>query len=442
MFNWYKMTFFMGFVLVLFVVVVYDKDWKTSDSKIELKILANPPPGYGNRFEELLSLFEKTHPNTKVKLIKAPGDYYVKVQTMMVGNTCADVLLFTGKRINAFKIKKTLLNLMPFMKKENYDLSDFYEVGLKDAQMTDEELFYLPSEGSGTVLFYNKDMFDEAGLKYPDDNWTWKDFKDAAIALRKDIDGDGRIDQTGTSMGYWWGSSLPWIWANGGNLVNKEHTKCLLNKPEAIEAMNFILDLERKHHATSKALGGAESAGTYENFASGRIGMLVSLAYALPSLMNSCKGNSMRWDIAMPPKGKVGRPNRYTSSGWVVWSGTKHPTEAWELLKFLSSQKVMKEYCHDNYYVPARKSLGDSDAFLTRTDTPYSEKILIRSLKGSRPLDNVYALRSISYDFGVALDKARLGLSDIKVEMDQVTAKANAALRGKPAETPKKGNLK
>ncbi|MDD4182059.1 MAG: extracellular solute-binding protein, partial [Victivallaceae bacterium] len=199
----------------------------------------------------------------------------------------------------------------------------------------------------------------------------------------------------------------------------------------------FILDLERKHHATAKSLGGTESAGIYENFASGRIGMIVALAYGLPMIMDAGKNSNIRWGIAMPPKGKHGRPIRYTSSGWVIWSGTKHPNEAWELMKFLNSDKVMKEYCFDNYYIPARKSIGLSPEFRNRPDTAFDENVLIQSLLASRPLDNIYALRSIASDFGVALDKARLGLSDIQVEMDKVVEMADAALNEYSASNAK-----
>lgn len=428
MFNWYQFTFFLGMILIVFVITVYDNDSKITDGKIELKIMCSLPPGYGKKFDKLLAEFEKSHPKIKVKYINAPGNYYVKVQTMMVGKTCADVVGFSGKQLNSFKIKGTLLNLMPFVKRDKYALSDFFEVGLKDAQMTENELYYLPKEGSGSVLFYNRDLFDEAGLKYPDDHWTWNDFRDAAIVLTRDTNGDGRIDQVGYAGGYWWPDMISWIWANGGDFVNPEHTRCLLNQPKAVEALNFLLDLERKYHVTVQALGGATSAGLYDNFASGRIGMIVSLTYGLPGLMDACKNSSMRWGVAMPPKGKVGRPNRYTSSGWIIWSGTRHPEEAWELVKFLNSPEVMKKYCIDNHYVPSRKSIGLSKEYLERSDVPYDTGILIRSLQESRPLDNIYALRSIVYDFHRALDRARLGFSDIQKEMDKLTLDADKAL--------------
>jgi multiple sugar transport system substrate-binding protein len=429
MFNYYKLTFFLGFCLLLFVLVVYGRPEMKNDGRTELRILSCPPPGYDREFEDMLREYEKLHPDIRVKLIKAPGNYYVKVQTMMVGKTCADIVGFTGKRVNAFKIKGMLLNLLPFVKRDNYDLDDYFKVGLEDAQMTQDELYYLPKEGSGTVLFYNKDIFDRAGIKYPNAQWTWNDFRDAAVKITQDTDGDGRLDQVGCSIGYWWAGMLPWVWANGGRLVNRSQTKCLLNQPEAIEALIFLIDLERKYHVTAKALGGTSAAGTYENFASGRIGMMPYLAYCLPTLMDACKNSSIRWDIAMPPKGRYSRPIRYTSSGWAIWSGSKHPEKAWELLKFLNSRKIMKKYCFDNYFVPARKSIGLSKEFLNRADTSYDEKILIQSLQESRPLDNIYALRSISSDFGIAVDKAKLGLSDIQTEMDKVATKADAALK-------------
>jgi multiple sugar transport system substrate-binding protein len=428
MFNYYKLTFFCGFILILYVLFVYDRPEVLPDKRTEVKILFNPSAKTAGGFQKILDQFEKENPDIRVTWLRAPGSYYVKVQTMMVGYTCADIINFSGKRVNAFKVKNTLLNLMPFMKKDKYNLNDYFPVGLADAQMTNTELFYLPIEGSGTVLFYNKNLFDKAKMKYPDNTWTWGSFLKAGQELTQDTDGDGRNDQVGLSLSYWWGEVIPWIWANGGSMVNKEQTKCLLNKPEALGAMQFLIDLDNKYHITDKSLGGTESAGIYENFASGRIGMFCALAYILPRLSDACGSKDLRWGMALPPKGKHGRPIRYTSSGFVIWKETRVPNESWRLLKFLMKPEIMDKFCTANEWIPSRKSLVLKKSYLDNPDTPYDENVLIESLKMSRPLDNIFALRAISRDFSIAYERAKLGISPLKTEMDRVVAEADNAL--------------
>lgn len=427
-FNWYKVTFLLGFILIGYIIFIYDRPSKPAAGKVQVGLMMSVPTYFSARFKELIAEFEKEHPDIEVVYQRASGDYFVKVQTLMVANICPDVLDFTGKRVNAFRLKGTLLNLMPYIKRDKFDLDDYFEVGLRDAQMTKDSLYYLPIEGSGTVLFYNQDAFDEVGLSYPDDTWTWKTFRDAAIALTGDLDGDGRNDRIGVYVDYWWGEMMPWIWSNGGKLVNESQTECLLNRHEAVEAMQFITDLETKYHVTSKALGGTKSAGMYENFATGRIGMVCDIIYGMESLIPATRKGSIRWNVALPPMGKVCRPIRYTSSGFVIWKGSKHPEQAWELLKFLEGRKFMKEYCWARYFIPARKSLALSKEFLNRKDTPYDERILIRALMQSRPLENIYALRSIEYKFSMELGKVLAGEKSVKAAMEAVARKANLDL--------------
>lgn len=434
MINWYKAVMFAGIVLICYVLFIYDRPPKPPEGKVQIELMMQVSPAFQPRFEELIVEFERMHPDIDVVLRRAGRDYFVKVQTLMVANICPDVLFFTGKRVNTFKLKGTLLNFMPYVKRDKFDLEDFFEVGLRDAQMTEDSLYYLPIEGSGTVMFYNQDAFDQAGLSYPNDNWTWKDFQNAAVALTGDLDGDGRNDRIGAFVDYWWGEMMPWIWSNGGQLVNEAQTECLLNRSEAVEAVQFITDLEMKFHVTAKALGGTKSAGLHENFASGRIGMMCDIVYGLEALIPSARSGDLRWNIALPPRGKAGYPIRYTSSGLAIWKGTKHPEEAWKLLKFLTGTKFMKECCRARYYVPARKSLGLSEEFLDRADTPYDERVMIRSLMQSQPLENVFALRSMEYEFSVELGKILTGERSVQEAMDRVTQKANVALRKAAAD--------
>jgi len=418
--------------VMAFTLFVADQD-PSEEGRVTLRFLHVFPVRLQPKLDDLIAEFERRHPNIKVQLERAPGRYYTKVQTMMVGDTAPDVLAFSGKHVKEFAQKRTLLNLMPYIKRDGLDLADYFPVGLVDAQMTDDSLYYLPWEGSGSVLYFNKDMFDAAELSYPNRNWTWDDFRQACKALTRDIDGDGRIDQAGLSQSAsWWGYALPWVWAAGGRLVDTHHTQCLLDSPEAVQAMQFLVDLEVKDKVTTKALGGMEDRGRAELFASGRVAMFVYIVYGLEKVAYAADKHGMQWDVTLVPKGPKERVCRYTSSGQVIWSGTKHPEESWELLKFLHSPEFMRAIGIGGYFVPARKSVAESKDFI-RDETPWREEIFIEALKDSRPLPNLPEMRNISVIFREETDKATLHRGALSVEgaMRSAANRANAELRAK-----------
>ena len=107
------------------------------------------------------------------------------------------------------------------------------------------------------ILYYNKSLFDAAGLDYPADAWTWSEFVAVARQLTVDHSGNNadsdvfdpeNIDVFGISFPTWWGGYLPMIYSNGSQLASDDGTELLLNQPAAVEALQAIQDLIYVHH--------------------------------------------------------------------------------------------------------------------------------------------------------------------------------------------------
>ena len=112
---------------------------------------------------------------------------------------------------------------------EGYKVSDNY--------------YGLPRDFQTIVLFYNKDMFDAAGMAYPTASWTWDDLRAAAKQLTLDKNGDGIADQYGFSCDLW-DMELCWseaIWAYGGEVINADHTKTQLGEPTGTPGLAVVL---------------------------------------------------------------------------------------------------------------------------------------------------------------------------------------------------------
>ena len=132
-------------------------------------------------------------------------DYYTKLQDHRP--PAARRPTYSTRRphvANAYASKGALLTIDEFVERDGIDLS-VYDPTILANYMIDGELHCLPIDHAALVVYYNKEIFDAAGVDYPQDGWTWDDFLATAQALTLDTDGDGVTDQFGvdTFRNYW-----------------------------------------------------------------------------------------------------------------------------------------------------------------------------------------------------------------------------------------------
>ena len=124
------------------------------------------------------------------------------------------------------------------------------------------------------MVYYNKALFDAAGVPYPGNDWTWDDFLNAGLAMTKDSDGDGVTDQYGAGIDPILYRLAPFIWQMGGELVDDaaNPTQLVLDSPTALAAFQWFVDLQMKHHIVPDAV--AEAGESSESrFLNGTLGM-------------------------------------------------------------------------------------------------------------------------------------------------------------------------
>jgi multiple sugar transport system substrate-binding protein len=354
-----------------------------TEGKIVLRFMRFTSVEVNPIYEKIVADFEKNHPSIKIK--EEIGVRQEQLQTQMAGNSAPDVIHFANKSLADFGTRGTLLDLREYIKRDNYNIEDIYPQAFKEGSVPSGAIYGMPTTGGPEVLYYNKDLFDKAGLNYPDENWTWDDYLEAAKALTKDINQDGRIDQYGTTVGVsGWCGSLPWLWAAGGDLMNDDVSKCIVNSPEAQTAIQFLVYLD-KHKAAVKSSSATEMGGGREMFMTGKLGMFIYLPWNTLNHLAKCK--SLRWDMALVPKGPKGRFPRYTGECFSIWIGSKHKEESWEFIKYLCSKEVSILFAKSNW-MPARKSVAES-AYFIKEGTPYHEEIYIESMKYARALSSI-----------------------------------------------------
>lgn len=284
------------------------------------------------------ALDELFTPESGIKVILefVGAGYHEKMWTRIAAHDPYDLITMNCDTLREYAEKGALMPLNDFIERDNFDLEDFFPVALKE-WMVGDTIYGLTNDLAVPHVYYAKDLFEEAGLPLPRDEWTWDEFLEAAKKLTKDIDGDGKIDQWGWSTDISWFHDV-WPGFNGAFTFNKEVTKCLYDDPKVIEAFQFQQDLVYKYKVapTPEILGVA--LGAYNFFLDKKMAMIGSGTWTTGFLR--AEKPEFEWDVVMWPRGSNATEIHVPSftAGWVIPKEAEDPEASWEVLKFYASK--------------------------------------------------------------------------------------------------------
>ena len=309
--------------------------------------------------EQIVADFEARHPDIKVQLVTVAGfmDYLTKLQTLLAAGTPPDVITLGNEWFPAFLSKGAFQELTPFVADDaELDLDDYIPLTI-DVLTRGGKLYALPKDFSVDALYYNLDAFDEAGIPYPDDTWTWATLLEAAQKLTV-RDASGRVVRYGWSdsgLNMW-----PWIWQNGGLLFDNERepTRATLTDPAVVEAAQFYYDLSLKHKVAPN-VAELQQTPQQELFIGGRVAMIYDNVSAQVPF---AKIDDFRWDVAMLAMGKQ-RATPMSENGYAMSAVTQHPEEAWTLIKYLSSPDAVSVIIGAGGALPCLEAFSESDVY-------------------------------------------------------------------------------
>jgi len=312
-------------------------------------------------YDECLPVFNEDHPNIKVDFTPSLGEE--KTVAAFVAGNAPDIVQAHKYDLPHWAELGQLLNLQPYMDRDwtQDDLDDFYAAQLATWHRTEPPAgqFSLPMYCGILHTFYNMDVFDEVGVDYPPrrwkDMWTWDEYLEAILKLVKK-DASGKTTRWGSWATRTFASERPQmiIFSYGGHVVDPEdNTHCVLGEPEAQEALWWLYDRTWKddgYPQQSEMLDLSQA----DMFNTGKTAMSENGSWAYRV---TCEQASFRWNIAPFPKGPVQHKTLATTDGYGVWSGTKYPDAAWELMKFITGRFFYGILCKVFFIQPARKSV-------------------------------------------------------------------------------------
>lgn len=313
--------------------------------------------------------FMQEHPEIKIEVWNQPwDDYFTKIQALWASGDSATIpdvafLWPTPK----YAAEGVLENLDSYISDSDYDLNDYWP-GLLESAKYQGSVYGLPRDIEANVLYYNKDLFDAAGVSYPDDTWTWDDLLAAAEKLTvKDASGV----TTQYALAAEGGKYTKWLNQNGGAILDDyvNPSKCMLDDPKSVEAITFFADLMNNGYAMRDA-DLSQAGGDAAVFASDQAAMIVQNT----SRVSAFNAASKNYDVAVVPIPAGGqRWNGAGGAAWVMSSGSDNKDAAWTFMQWLQSTDGGERlYTERGEIFPALQSVAGSPAFMT--DQPPANK--------------------------------------------------------------------
>lgn len=341
---------------------------KSDDSEVELTFTTWGNDEHIAMYEELLTEFHENNPNIKVKVQSIPhADYQQKLSVLAAGNELPDVGWVAERMVPQFVNNNILRDISDFKEDEDFNFEDYIPSTL-ELWEHDGKLLGLPFSTPPMIMYYNKTMFEEAGLDTPNElvakgKWTWEQFEETASRLSS---GEGNDRKFGARLFNEWTNfaAMPsHTLSFGGSMFSEDMTEFKWNSPEGVATFEMLdrMMFEDESHVPP---------GENINFESGNVGMF---PFTYSYIANVRGITDFEWDIAPLPKGPEGRVPLLGQAGAVAFEGSDHPEEAKKLLKYLGSKKGVQ--AQSAFFVPPRKSVLESDEFINVPNNPSKESI-------------------------------------------------------------------
>lgn len=238
--------------------------------------------------KKMIAVFEEKNPDIKIDLqITGFEDYFTKLATTVGGGNAPDVFEMNMENYLAYMLRGACADLTGLIHAENYS------AGTLEAVSSAGKLYAVPMSFSTCILIYNKALFDQAGIAYPTNDWTWADIQTAAESINALGD-----DIWGVYQPITYNEFYKSVKGNGGSLLNNDYTAFTANIPENVAVLDAMIKRVRgeKHvQPTAEEMAGR---GDWDLFTEGKLGMIITGIWAFPTFTEKC---AFDWDIVVEP---------------------------------------------------------------------------------------------------------------------------------------------
>jgi multiple sugar transport system substrate-binding protein len=387
-----------------------------------LRFLVFGEPAEAKAFVDVAKGFQEANPGVTINTEAVPSqpDHLLKLATAFAAGDPPDVWVIDYRRFGLLQNAGVIEAAEPYLEKSTIiQKGDFYSKPLQPFTVNGQ-LQCIPMNMSSLEVYYNKDLFDKAGVPYPKAGWTWDEFLQDAIAITKLSTPDEKIYGLGIDPQLI--RLAPFVWQNGGDIVDDlvHPTRLTLDTPEAKEAFQWFVDLQVKHHVVSTQVENA-SEQDQTRFLFNTLGMWLLSRRVVPALRTA---SGFTWDVAPLPVGKQPASILH-SDAYCISKAAKDKDLAWKFVEYANGPVGQVIAAKTGRTVPSLKSVALSPTYLEADKPPASSQIFLDVEPYLRATSQIGSWPDIELRANAAIEQAFYGLITVDEaikEMEEGTA--------------------
>ncbi len=372
-----------------------------------------------------LENFSAANPTIKIEHEDLTEGYYDRLNIMLASDTLPDVVnlrsfdMYDRYRLGNLHSVSPFLEADPDLKPE--DLVD----AILQSCSFEGEYWGLPYDASVMIFYYNKTLFDQAGVAYPQDNWTWDDMVGIAQSLT-----DAGQQNWGFArfpgINDW--QAEPWYLSNGAHIINEERTEWTLVGPEAEETLQFLIDLAQK----SKVAPPPEAQSDLNLFVIGKGAIYSAGQWEIPGNRDAIK--DFEWDVVAYPTGPAGHHPITHGGTYVMYAKTQVPEAAWQIQKWICAGEDWQAnvYGASGYSIPSLKAVSES-AWLAPLETegkpPAHAQVVLDELGKAVPGSLWPNYQKIASIMSEEMERVQLGDATVAEGLQSLKTRADEAIQ-------------
>jgi len=396
-----------------------------SGEKINLTFSAWGNPAEIKVYQRAVDGFNKENPDIQVKLVPIPSDGYIqKLQTQLQGSQAPDVFYVGDGDISKLVETGKLAPLSEFMNSsESYAKPDEFAEGLWGAAKKDDEIYGITVDCNPMLLYYNKKLLAELGIKSPQEYFDAGEWNFAAMEEVTDQLRDG--GKYGFIVDNSWNTLFSWIWANGGDVYNKETGDFILDQNDkGIEAMKFLEKMVKDENFTySGSL--PKGQGAEAMFMSGQVGMVSAGRWFTPLFHEN---KALEWDYISWPSNTENKtePVAIPTAYMAVNNDSKNKEAAQKFASYYTS--TLGQEARLAGIGNAIPSIGGIDEIVTESNVPEHVDYIIQAREQGYANAIQSTIPGLDKEANDIMDLLYLGKDDAETTIGKYAEKAKAMI--------------
>ena len=376
-----------------------------SGERVTISVWVAGDPAETQAFVEVAEAFEASQRGIEVDLVRIAerDDLIARLSTSFAGGDPPDLFLMNYRFLGQYESKGVLEPLDPYLEGSiAFDRGDFYPEAMAAFQ-NDGVQTCMPQNVASLVTYYNRDLFEQAGVELPAEGWTWNEMVAAAGELTRDTDGDGVVDVYGLGVDSEIIRVAPFIWSAGGEIVDDplRPTRFTIGSLKAIRPLQAFLDLRGVADVTPTDEE-TEAAGFEARFLDGSLGMIMESRKVVPTFRTITEFD---WDVAPLPVHQ--RPATILhSDAYCMTAASDRKAEAWTFLEFALGPEGQRIATATGRTVPSLVSVAESDAFLDPAAPPENSEVFLDAIASMRAVPDIATWPEIEDTVNALLEEA------------------------------------